>query len=327
MCKAAIIISLVFFFCITAHAQKKDTLLYYMHSYPILAASHEVPVDNKYLANYYRVILPPDISTNKNLFIVYDYYLNGKTKMVGKTSTANPSIILQGPSIEYYPNGHRKSSKNYKDNKLTGDDIEYFPNGKIYIVKNYDEKNKVIINSCNDSTGKVLAENGTGHYIEYDKDFKSIFAEGEIVNGVENGEWRGTVGDSIKYVSIYENGNLKEGTSFDSHGKKYTYAQATIQEPEFKGGMPGFYSFLARNIRYPKYAKESNKQGIVYVTFIVNNNGELSNLKIVRGLGYGLDEEVLRVLSSSPPWKPAVIFGIPEKMFFTMPVSFSLQNN
>jgi TonB family protein len=96
------------------------------------------------------------------------------------------------------------------------------------------------------------------------------------------------------------------------------------QVPEFKDGLEAFGKFLAINIKYPKAARDNNVQGRVIITFVVEKDGSLSNMKVVRGIGSGCDEEAVRVLSISPAWKPGIQNGKPVKVQYSVPISFSL---
>ncbi|RCH56095.1 hypothetical protein DJ568_04950 [Mucilaginibacter hurinus] len=96
--------------------------------------------------------------------------------------------------------------------------------------------------------------------------------------------------------------------------------------PEFPGGPNEFSKFLARNTRYPARARERNVQGRVFVTFIVEKNGVLSNIAILKRLGWGYDEEVIRVLTLSPRWKPGTVNNEPVRVRCTIPVAFNLAN-
>jgi TonB family protein len=96
--------------------------------------------------------------------------------------------------------------------------------------------------------------------------------------------------------------------------------------PEFPGGQKAFGKFLGSNIRYPESARENNIQGKVYIGFVVEKNGELSDLKIIKGIGGGCDEEALRVLKNSPNWKPGMSEGKPVRTSYTFPVTFQIAN-
>jgi len=99
------------------------------------------------------------------------------------------------------------------------------------------------------------------------------------------------------------------------------------QVPEFKGGIEAFGKFLMTNIRYPKAAHDNNVQGRVIITFVVEKDGSLSNMKVVRGIGSGCDEEAVRVLSMSPAWKPGIQNGKPVKVQYSVPISFTLTDD
>lgn len=94
--------------------------------------------------------------------------------------------------------------------------------------------------------------------------------------------------------------------------------------PEFPGGQSAMYSFLSKNLVYPKKAIENDISGKVYVQFVVRKDGALDSIKISRGLGYGCDEEVIRVLKLMPKWKPGKSNGKPVATRFTLPVAFTL---
>ena len=95
--------------------------------------------------------------------------------------------------------------------------------------------------------------------------------------------------------------------------------------PEYPGGTQALYTFLAKNIKYPKTAKKNNVEGIVYVKFVVDENGNVKNPVIIRGIGAGCDEEVIRVVKKMPKWKPGEINGIKIAVYYTLPCKFSLK--
>lgn len=95
--------------------------------------------------------------------------------------------------------------------------------------------------------------------------------------------------------------------------------------PEFKGGMGELYVYLGNNIKYPVMAKESGIQGKVYVTFVVERDGSITDVKVLRGIGGGCDEEAIRVVASMPKWKPGKQRGKPVRVQYNLPVRFTLQ--
>ena len=95
--------------------------------------------------------------------------------------------------------------------------------------------------------------------------------------------------------------------------------------PEFPGGMGELMKFLAQNIKYPPLAKESGIQGRVFINFVVEPTGAISNVKILRGIGGGCDEEAVRVVESMPKWKPGKQRGKNVRVSYNLPVKFTLQ--
>jgi protein TonB len=99
----------------------------------------------------------------------------------------------------------------------------------------------------------------------------------------------------------------------------YTYVE---QMPESSVDVT---SYLAKNIRYPEQAKENNIEGRVILKFVVNEDGAVSDISVVRGIGGGCDEEAKRVVAGMPKWKPGKQNGRPVKVYFTLPIVFKLQ--
>jgi len=94
--------------------------------------------------------------------------------------------------------------------------------------------------------------------------------------------------------------------------------------PEFPGGDLGLMKFIQKNVKYPAIAKEYNITGKVYVSFIVDKGGSVTNVKIVRGVDKNLDAEALRVVSALPKYKPGKQRGKPVRVMFTIPINFTL---
>ncbi len=84
--------------------------------------------------------------------------------------------------------------------------------------------------------------------------------------------------------------------------------------------------FLAKHIRYPKAAKKANIEGRVILEAVVEKDGSISNIRVIRGqeLGHGLPEEAIRVLKTTPKWKPAVANGKAVRSYYVVPVTFNL---
>ena len=99
------------------------------------------------------------------------------------------------------------------------------------------------------------------------------------------------------------------------------------QNPEFSGGYEAMQKFLRDKIQYPTLAQESGIQGTVFVQFVVSKTGKISNVKILRGIGGGCDEEAMRVVREMPNWIPGRQNGQAVPVMFQIPVKFQLNTN
>ena len=120
----------------------------------------------------------------------------------------------------------------------------------------------------------------------------------------------------------------RKGKGTKENEKQYQnknhFFEAVSQNPEFPGGQIGLFKYLEENLKYPVVAKKLKIQGSVLVSFIVEENGQISSVKMLRGIGGGCDEEAVRVISEMPTWKPAEKDGKGERILFKMPIAFRL---
>lgn len=152
----------------------------------------------------------------------------------------------------------------------------------------------------------------------------------------------GRADDSLyhKYKRFTQNADGSFRASKDEVLKAERGAAHTIAEPviekkisgdqvdvlaEFPGGINAARNFIAQNVIFPDEALENDVQGSVYVSFVIEKDGSVSNIQIEKGLGYGCDEEVIRVLKKLPKWKPAELRGEKVRSKMRMPISFRSQ--
>ena len=110
-------------------------------------------------------------------------------------------------------------------------------------------------------------------------------------------------------------------------GDNTVYSFVSMETPPtYPGGMESFYKFLGQNIKYPAIAAENSIQGNVFVSFTVEKDGTLSDIKIDRKLGYGTDEEAVRVLKLSRRWNPGMIGDRPVRVKYNIPIKFALNH-
>ena len=97
------------------------------------------------------------------------------------------------------------------------------------------------------------------------------------------------------------------------------------EQPEFPGGTAKLLEYVQKNLKYPMMARESDIQGRVFVGFIVEKDGSITNVQVLRGIGGGCDEEAVRVVQSLPKFKPGKQRGNPVRVQYTLPIVFRLQ--
>lgn len=237
-------------------------------------------------------------------------YFVGSHRLALKSSTANG--LLDGPVEKYYPNGQIYELSKY-DSGLRVDTIKRWHRnggfmGLFVPTESQGEESlgkpalgRVI--TFYDSLGDQTVVNGTGElYSIHPINFE--YEKGKVVNGYKDGLWEG--GSILRgriFQEEYENGEFIEGNTVDDEGNRYYYKELE-ESAGFAGGIEAFYKFLSENLRYPRRAQRMGIQGRVFIFFIVEKDGSLSNIRVVKGIGAGCDEESVRVMSLSPKWNP-----------------------
>ncbi len=100
---------------------------------------------------------------------------------------------------------------------------------------------------------------------------------------------------------------------------------AVEQQPEFPGGTSEMYKFINSNIKYPAAAQRANISGRVFVKFVVEKDGSIGKVEVLKGIGFGCDEEAVRVIKEMPKWNPGRQNGKNVRVWFTMPVFYQLE--
>ena len=121
---------------------------------------------------------------------------------------------------------------------------------------------------------------------------------------------------SLFYAQDKQNGNAVQG-------KDAEYAVSELDsQPEFPNGNDGIVKYLSENIKYPKKALKNGITGKVFVQFVIDKTGKVTNVTAVRGVEKSLDKEAVRVIKSMPKWKPGIKDGQPVKVKYTIPINF-----
>jgi len=127
----------------------------------------------------------------------------------------------------------------------------------------------------------------------------------------------------VEIVTIEEpNEILVEDQSTENDSLKI-FTEAEFM-PKFVGGEIELNKFLNKNMLYPNLAKENNIEGRVIIRFVVEKDGSLSNIEILKKLGFGCDEEVIRLIKTMPKWNPGKTYGKAVRVNYILPIVFKL---
>ncbi|GIZ08925.1 energy transducer TonB [Flavobacterium sp. UMI-01] len=265
---------------------------------------------------YYRVI--KELLVNE-LYDVKDYYKSGALQMEG-SSISKQDLIKRGDFIYYYENGNKKRKEHY-DKRLIGNCLEWYEDGSKKSVGEYFQPEEGQTNSFKlyqywnpDGTQTVI--NGDG---SYESNTEKFSESGNIKNGLKDGVWKGEFHKSkSSYIENYKNGKLVSGTNTDRNNVQYKY-NTLESKPEPKKGLQDFYQYISKNFKKPKELETI--KGKIYVQFIVNKEGEITEPIILKSLHPILDQEAIRVISSYSKWIPGKVRGLYVKVLYTIPIT------
>jgi TonB family protein len=314
---------LLIIIALSTQAQKKQNVYYF--------DKNNIEIKNPDSSYYSRIIQEPD--SGSTFYNLIEIYKTGKIKTQGTVSDFEPKLIYEGTTVKNYQNEKKASISNYKKGVLIGSEYLYYENGLLKEERLYLENKEKTFNpkrivfktiSFNNPQGKeFLDENGTGTFnLEHEN---GNWEKGTYLNGLKVGTWQAyDKKENETYTDEYKEGVYISGKTTKANGEILTY-QEIQKVPEFKGGLQAFGKFLGKNLNYPAEARDRRIMGRVYTSFIVENNGVLTNFKVDKGIGYGCNEEALRVIQLSPTWLPGLERGIPVRVFYTIPIFFQIQ--
>lgn len=135
--------------------------------------------------------------------------------------------------------------------------------------------------------------------------------------------------DDIKVnldVEVTEDTKVEEIVVQAEEPKEETDEIFTVVEESAtpKGGMQAFYKYVSDKIKYPAQARRMGIEGKVFVEFVIQKDGSLSDVRAIKGIGAGCDEEAVRIVQSAPAWNPGKQRGKPVKQRYTLPIIFKL---
>ena len=209
------------------------------------------------------------------------------------------------------------------DNVSTLDSAEYYQ-----IVQHNREDTSRTVKLVYNMSGQILKEsNYRGDSL--DGKLKRWYIDGQLKRDIDykDGEWNG------KRLTYWDNGNPKRIDSlvkgevisskcFNYNGKEMSYQYDYLIMPEFRGGEDKMSKFIQRHVKYPAKSYEKGISGKVEVQFTVNQDGSISDIKILRGVNKEYENEAIRLVKAMPKWYPGYEDGDPVRIVFILPINF-----
>lgn len=272
--------------------------------------------------NYKYIRIVEKYFQDKKIYVFKDYYKSKTLKMVG-TSTDKDFLKREGQFVYYYENGKKKSAVSYVNSKKEGKEFNWYDTGFLKSEIEYfkDKKGEVLfkVNNYWNKQNEQKVISGNGDCKVEDENYES---SGKIKNGFPDGIWKGNnLKSKFSFTEKYENGELISGVSIDSLNVEHPY-KVIREQPSYKNGTEGFYRYIAREMFIPIDVR--NKVfGKIYLSFVVDTEGNLINPKIIKGIGYGIDESAIKLIKESKKWNPGIERGIPTSVIYSLPITIA----
>ncbi|MBK8843165.1 MAG: TonB family protein [Saprospiraceae bacterium] len=208
-------------------------------------------------------------------------------------------------------------------NEKHGPYKEWLDDGTLYVNGRY---------SHNVQSGLWLVDGKTGYYLNGEKDglwenyngFNELLSTEMYEHGKLNGwtfnyDSTGIKKDSVLYIKgeyVLKDVIAKDGKSI---------IKVTETKPQFKKGQGAFYEYLNSNIKYPNDAKKHGITGKAIVEFTIEKNGEVTDIKVIRGLCNSITGVCYELFKTMPDWSPGMQNGIPVRVQYSLPITFNLE--
>ena len=270
--------------------------------------------------SFYTII--KDYYIEKDLYQIKDYYKSGVLKMEGNSKTKD-GYSREGEYVYYYENGKKKRTENYIKSRLNGSFSDWYENGNPQSKGEYIESEKGFSSEMKiydfwNSKNEHTVINGNGLFEE---NGKKSSTKGNLKNGLKDGEWKGfNEITKYQYSDIYNNGKFISGKSINSEGIERHY-DALESRPLPPKGINDFYKFIGASFVKTKEAVINKITGKIIVQFVIEKNGKIVEPKILKPLGYGLDEEAMRVIALYENWIPGQQRGVPVRILYSIPIT------
>jgi len=268
-------------------------------------------------SKYYRIV--KDYYLDKNLYVINDYYETGVLQMEGFSKTKD-GFIKEGKFVFYFRNGNKKELIHYQKFQPIGFCAQWYEDGSKKLEGQYVEEEKPLINVLRvdrfwNSKGIQTVVDGNG---DFEENSEFFYASGKVKDGFKDGFWEGS-DKKMEYTfsETYGETKLISGVTTDKFGQLHSYTELEIR-PLPEKGMEGFYKYIGRNFVCPKV---EGLHGKIYIKFVIEKDGSVNDIKVLRDIGYGTGAEAVRVLQGCENWIPGLQRGIKVRCTFSLPIS------
>lgn len=131
-------------------------------------------------------------------------------------------------------------------------------------------------------------------------------------------------GDVTAFDAIHEETVAEKAAESEKPEENEIHLNAE-EQPMFPGGQSEMYRFINANIKYPGAAQRQNVSGRVFVKFVIEKDGSIGKVEVLKGIGFGCDEEAVRVIRSMPRWNPGRQNGKNVRVYYNMPIFYQLE--
>ena len=270
-----------------------------------------------------------------NLWYREAYYMPEKSMGMMGSYKDKDCKIPEGKIIWYYPNKNMRSSINYKDGKEEGTALQFHENGMMSDSANYENGHRKGISLGWDEEGNQVDSsnfdgNGNGVVVKWYAS-GTVFSAGRMINDTTRINRWTYYHPNGKMMAIqdYVNGKIVRCSCSDEMGVQLDSSLCTENEAHFSGGAVGWRKFLEKNLDPGVATKNLAPEGTytVMVQFVIDKEGHVTDIKPLTKFGFGMEEEVVRILKKSPQWIPAFQFGRNVKAYRKQPVTFMVSKS
>lgn len=266
-----------------------------------------------------------------------------------------PSRNFTGTCEAFYTDGSIKVRTDFTESLRNGNHVEYFRNGNIAATAVFSMESYIGPAFRYSETGAVtfkmeLDSSETGVFTRYSNDGKTVLATGQFKKGYRDGVWNYYTSDgSLKEVARFNSDSLRQEIYGDGTSKDIfipyeetidrlfleicglpieIWPETIVDDPdiyaEFPGGVSAMKKFIQNEVIYPKDALKEKKTGKVYLSFIIEQDGTLTDIKVFKSAFPSLDEEAKRIVGSMPKWTPARYNEQTVRSKCYLPITFTL---